>query len=185
MKAKVDILEQNKIDSNHKIKMLRQQLRRTELHKGEVEVVVDMSEVPCEEDGTTETDVRVQIALLLEEKRVESERLSRLIHGCGKGKGKSPEFEFASRTILATGCSAPAAKDNMLVAANLFSPREKYIQFEHEVPSDRWFRSQRKGLGYEAWLYSMLRVAKCDSILQWGFDETRYKCNCHSIIRIR
>ena len=100
--------------------MLRQQLRRAELHKGDIVVEVDLSEVPCEEDGTTDNDVRVEIALLLEEKRVETERLSRLIHGSGKGKGKSAEFEFASRTILATGCSARAAKDNMLVAANLF-----------------------------------------------------------------
>ncbi len=170
----MDILERNKLEANHKIKMLRQQLRRAELHKGDIVVEVDLSEVPCEEDGTTDNDVRVEIALLLEEKRLETERLSRLIHGSGKGKGKSAEFEFASRTILATGCSARAAKDNMLVAANLFLEPKKYKLFELEVPSVRWFRSQRKGLGYEAWLYSMLRVAKCDSILQWGFDETRY-----------
>ena len=157
--------------------MLRQQLRRMELNKGQGEVLVDLSEVPCEEDGTTDNDVRVQLALALEEKRVETERLARLLRGSGKGKGKSPEFEFAARTILVTGCSARAAKDNMLVAANLFLSREHYIQFEQEVPSDRWFRSQRKGLGYEAWLYSMLRVAKCDSILQWGFDETRCSSN--------
>ncbi len=88
-----------------------------------------------------------------------------------RGRENLPSWnslEFAARTILATGCSARAAKDNMLVAANLFLARAHYIEFEQEVPSDRWFRSQRKGLGYEAWLYSMLRVAKCDSILQWG-----------------
>jgi hypothetical protein len=43
--------------------------------------------------------------------------------------------------------------------------------FATEISSERWFRYQRKGLGYEAWLYSMLRVAKCETILQWGFDE--------------
>jgi hypothetical protein len=28
------------------------------------------------------------------------------------------------------------------------------------------------GLGYEAWLYAMVRVARCECCLQWGFDET-------------
>jgi hypothetical protein len=97
-----------------------------------------------------------------------------LLTGCGRGRGKSPEFEFAARTILATGCSARAAKDNLLVGARLFLPPDKYDIFQHEVPGERWFRQQRKGLGYEAWVHSMIRVAKCDSILQWGFDETRY-----------
>ena len=175
-KAQVNKLEHNKTVASHKIKMLRQQLRRLELNKSELDFVVDLSAVPCEEDGTTENDVRVQLVMALEEKRLETERLARLLRGSGKGRGKSPEFEFAARTILASGCSARSAKDNILVAANLFLSRAHYIQFEEEVPSDRWFRSQRKGLGYEAWLYSMLRVAKCDSILQWGFDETRY-CN--------
>ena len=98
--------------------------------------------------------------------------MSQLITGTGKGRGKSLEFEFAARTILATGCSARAARDQMLVYAQLFLPRDKFTQFAHEVPSERWLRYQRKGLGYEAWLYSMLRVANCESMLQWGFDET-------------
>jgi hypothetical protein len=105
--------------------------------------------------------------------RLENERLSALLRGCGRGRGKSPEFEFAARTILATGCSARAARENLLVGARLFLPASKYEVFETDVPGERWFRDQRKGLGYEAWLHSMLRIAKCDSILQWGFDETR------------
>ena len=60
----------------------------------------------------------------------------------------------------------------MLVNAKLFLAEDRYIEFEREVPSERWFRYQRKGLGYEAWLYAMLRVAKCEEVLQWGFDET-------------
>ncbi len=84
------------------------------------------------------------------------------------------EFEFAARTVLATGCSARAAKDNLLVGARLFLPPDKYEKLENDVPGERWFRDQRKGLCYEAYLHSMIRSAKCDSILQWGFDETRY-----------
>jgi hypothetical protein len=60
----------------------------------------------------------------------------------------------------------------MLIAAGLFLTNEKYEEFEREVPAERWFRSQRKGRDYEAWLYSMLRVAQCHEILQYGFDET-------------
>ncbi len=36
-----------------------------------------------------------------------------------------------------------------------------------------WFRSQREGLGNEAWTYAMLRVAGAEKIMQWGFDETK------------
>jgi hypothetical protein len=41
------------------------------------------------------------------------------------------------------------------VAGQLFLNPEKFKEFEKEVPSERWFRSQRKGLGYEAWLYAL------------------------------
>ncbi len=60
-KAQVNKLEHNKTEASHKIKMLQQQLRRLELNKGELEFVVDLSAIPCEEDGTTENDVRVQL----------------------------------------------------------------------------------------------------------------------------
>jgi hypothetical protein len=58
------------------------------------------------------------------------------------------------------------------VAAQLFLNEATFLEFEVEVPNERWFRHQRKGLGYEAWLYAMVRVAKCEEFLQWGFDET-------------
>ena len=161
------------MDANHKIKMLRQQLRRVPQTMINSIEVVDVDEIPCEEDGTTLNDLRNKLKLAEDQQHIEDERLARLIIGTGKGRGKSPQFEFAARTILATGCSARAAKDQILVAAKHFLPANKYELFEHDVPSERWFRYQRKGLGYEGWLYSTLRVAKCDSILQWGFDETR------------
>ena len=169
----VDKLEQNKLDANHKIKMLRQRLRRVPDHMTNSFEGVDFCEIPCEEDGTTLNDVRKKLQLVEDQLRIEDDRLASLFTGTGTGRGKSPQFEFAARTILATGCSARAAKDQILVAAKLFLPPNKYELFEHDVPSERWFRYQRKGLGYEGWVYSMLRVAKCDSILQWGFDETR------------
>ena len=124
------------------------------------------------EDSENVEALRAELQLLKDKQYVEDERLRRLVHGTGQGRPKSAEFEFAARTILATGCSARAAQDNILIAAGLFLAPQKYVEFELEVPAVRWFRAQRKGLGYEAWLYAMIRVAKCEEILQWGFDET-------------
>ena len=190
--AMVDKLKHSQKEANHKLRILRQKLqRRNETHAF---TVVDLVNVDVE-GHDIDTDVHVELTLLKERQRVENERLRRLVHGCGKGRPKSPAFEFAARTILATGpmftfcsrklvvylthkpctisgCSARAAKDNMLVSAQLFLAEDKFNEFEQEVPSERWFRYQRKGLGYEAWLYAMLRVAKCEEVLQWGFDET-------------
>ena len=136
--------------------------------------VVDFSAVPDEEDGKTANEIRAELALQLDKERGERERLAGLLTGCGRGRGKSPELKFAARAILATGCSARAAKDNLLVGARLFLPPNLYDKFVSEVPGERWFRDQRKGLGYKPWLHSMIRVAKCESVLQWGFDETRF-----------
>ncbi len=126
--------------------------------------VIDFARLAAE-DGETVEDVLGELTLLRKRQHEEDERLRRLVHGSGSGRPKSPEFEFATRTILATGCSARAAQDQMLIAAGLFLAKEKSEEFKREVPAERWFRSQRKGLGYEAWLYSMLRVAQCQEIL--------------------
>ena len=166
-------LEQHKRETNHKIKLILQQQRRQSGKMMDDVDMIDLSAVRYEDDGKTENDLRAALALMEEERQIEEERLSKLLTGCGRGRGKSPEFEFAARTILATGCSARAAKDSLLVGAKLFLPTVKYDKFETEVPGERWFRDQRKGLGYEAWLHSMIRIAKCESIVQWGVDETR------------
>jgi hypothetical protein len=134
---------------------------------------VDLSNVPDVDDGKTCNDLRAEIVLMEDKAKQEDDRVSKLLLGCGRGRGKSPEFEFAARTVLATGCSSRAAKDNLLVGARLFLPPDKYAIFETQVSTERWFRVQRKGLGYEAWLHSMIRLGKCESILQWEFDETR------------
>ncbi len=110
-KQMVGKLEQQKKEANHKIKMLRQQLRRVPDATPGSGHIVDLSEVPCEEDGTTDNDVRRELVLLQKQLQEEDERVSQLITGTGKGRSKSLAFEFAARTILATGCSALAARD--------------------------------------------------------------------------
>jgi hypothetical protein len=139
--------------------MLKQQHRRSAVNLEPKLHLLDLSEVPDENDGKTINDLRVEIALLEGKSRSEEDRLSRLLKGCGRGRGRSPEFEFAAHTILATDCSARAAKDNLLVGARLFLPADKYAVLETQVPGERWFREQRKGLGYESWLHSMIRIA--------------------------
>ena len=114
--------------------------------------VVDWSSVPLVEDKKTANDLRGEIALMKENNRMENERLSALLRGCGRGRGKSPEFEFAARTILATGCSARAARDNLLVGARLFLPPLKYKIFETDVPGERWFRVKELHLPYNSLL---------------------------------
>jgi hypothetical protein len=70
--------------------------------------------------------------------------------------------------IFVKDCSARAA----LVATSFYMKPVVYAQFRLQVPHLSWFKTQRKGLGYEAWLYAMVRVAKCECCLQLGFDET-------------
>jgi hypothetical protein len=92
----------------------------------------------------------------------------------GKGCPMSVVFEQYVRGILATGCSAKAARGTVAMSAKTFLSPERWKQLEFLVlPLERWFRRQREGLGCEAWLYAMIRVARSQKILQWGFDETK------------
>ncbi len=68
--------------------------------------MADLSEIDLPEEIADE-DMRAELALLQLNKAVEDERLRRLVYGAGKGRPKSPAFEFAARTILATGKSLP------------------------------------------------------------------------------
>ncbi len=82
-------------------------------------------------------------------------------------------FEQYVRGILATGCSAKAARGTVCMSAKTFWGEEAWKQLEIVIPQDRWFCKQREGLGLEAWTYAMIRVARARTILQWGFDETK------------
>ena len=41
-----------------------------------------------------------------------------------------------------------------------------------EIPREDWFVKQREALGAESCLYTFMRIAACEKIQQWGFDET-------------
>ena len=89
------------------------------------------------------------------------------------GKGLSVRFEQYVRGILETGCSARAARGTIAMSASTFLAAEAYKQLDAVLPLERWFRTQREGLGNEAWTYAMIRLAGAEKILQWGFDETK------------
>ena len=91
----------------------------------------------------------------------------------GKGRPMSVVFEQYVRGILATGCSAKAARGTVAMSGKTFLSPERWKQMELVLPLERWFRRQREGLGCEAWTYAMIRVARSPKILQWGFDETK------------
>ena len=115
--AKCDKLQLAIKEAKHKIRILRQKLQRENV----LTPIQVINFAALEgEDGETEEDVLGELTLLRKRQHEEDERLRRLVHGRGTGRPKSAEFELAARTILATGCSARAAKDQILVAAGLF-----------------------------------------------------------------
>ena len=99
--------------------MIRQQQHRMADKSSDKVDVVDFASVPDEGDGKSANDIRKELDSLAGKVNEEHKRLESLLSGCGRGRGKSPQFEFAARSILATGCSARAAKYNLLVGARL------------------------------------------------------------------
>ena len=102
--AKVNKLKQSKKEANHKLRNLRQQLARQNVERPPI--LYDLTDINGEEERSLD-DMREELDLLKLKTSIEDERLRRLVHGSGKGRPKSTEFEFASRTILATGVHDP------------------------------------------------------------------------------
>ncbi len=73
--------------------------------------------------------------------------------------------------ILATGCSAKAARGTVAMSAKTFMSAEGWKVMVSVLPLERWFRSQREGLGLEAWSYAMVEVARASKLLQWGLTK--------------
>ena len=103
--AMVDRLKQYKKEANHKLRNLRQQLSRQNVEV--VSQVVDMSEMDGDEDIPYEA-LNKELTLLKLRAANEDARLRRLVYGTGQGRPKSPQFEFAARTILASGPTSPS-----------------------------------------------------------------------------
>ena len=98
--------------------------------------------------------------------------MTEMLASMGQGRPRSANFERQVRSLLASGCSARAARDQLLQSAWAFLRPDSAEAYANVVPNLRWFQGQREALGNEAWLYSMVELTRANECLQHGFDET-------------
>ena len=87
-----------------------------------------------------------------------------------KGRPYPIEFEHHARALMATGMSAETCRQTIALNAKYFMTPEQYDKMD--LPSVGWFRMQREGAGAETTLLQWVRIAGCDDVVQYGFDET-------------
>ena len=76
------------------------------------------------------------------------------------------------RALLATGSSARSVREQLFLNGGFFLSEKGYAELTADMPELRWFQTQREGLGNESLMYTFLRIAQCEEVVQWGFDET-------------
>ena len=111
-------------------------------------------------------------ALQTLEDKEEEEDVCPIRHTRQKGKPMTDKFVRHCRTLLATGSSARSVLEQLYLNAGFFLTAEKSAVFAAAMPSLRWFQYQREGMGNESYVYSFIRIVKCEEVVQWGFDET-------------
>ena len=89
-----------------------------------------------------------------------------------RNKGITQEFETFGRTVVATGCSGRHARHTLLLTADYVLCPDEATNFKEDLPTTHWFAKQREAVGNESFVYACLKIAACDNVLQWGFDET-------------
>ena len=95
------------------------------------------------------------------------------IRDVGRGRPVAEQFVQHVRCLMATGSSARSCREQLLLSAMYFVKDTEVQQaFMDEVPALPWFNKQREALANEAYLYSLTRLAKCEAVEQWGFDES-------------
>jgi hypothetical protein len=80
----------------------------------------------------------VKLELKSDELKQQAIKVVREMKGTGKGNPMSLSFEHHAWTILATGCSARAAVDQVLSTARVFLPPPAFAEYERHVPTKRW-----------------------------------------------
>ncbi len=88
-------------------------------------------------------------------------------------KGIAQKFEEHVRSLMATGSTARQTREGLILTAGHFLSEEECKEYRSEIPGIEWFQKQREALGVESNLYTFMRIAGCESIRQWGFDETK------------
>ena len=85
----------------------------------------------------------------------------------------SHKFEEHVRCLMATGTTARQTREGLILTAAQFLTEDECAVYRSEIPRVEWFAKQREALGVESYLYTFMRIAGCESIRQWGFDETK------------
>ena len=88
-------------------------------------------------------------------------------------KGMSTQFEEHVRSLMATGTTSRQTREGLILNAAQFLFDEELEDYRSEIPGVEWFTKQREAVGVESYLYTFMRIAGCESIRQWGFDETK------------
>lgn len=74
---------------------------------------------------------------------------------------------------MATGTTARQTREGLLLNAGQFLKGDECAEYQSEIPRVEWFSKQREALGIESYIYTFMRIAGCETIQQWGFDETK------------
>ena len=88
-------------------------------------------------------------------------------------KGMSHKFENNVRCLMATGTTARQTREGLIINAAQFLTGDECEEYRSQIPRIEWFAKQREALGVESYLYTFMRIAGCEFIRQWGFDETK------------
>jgi hypothetical protein len=80
------------------------------------------------------------------------------------------QMERHARSLMAIGISANTAREQFMQDAAFFLSPEQFRPLE--FPDARWHQRQREATGMESWLHAHLKLAKCNTVCQFGFDET-------------
>jgi len=112
------------------------------------------------------------LTLKMEEQEALEAEAFDIRHAKERGKPLKDHFVRHCRCLLATGSSARSVREQLLLNGAFFLGAAAYAAFMEAMPELRWFNAQREGMGYESLLYSFVTIAKCDAVVQWGFDET-------------
>jgi hypothetical protein len=74
---------------------------------------------------------------------------------------------------MATGTTSRQTREGLILNAAQFLVEDELEDYRSQIPRVEWFAKQREAVGVESYLYTFMRIAGCESIRQWGFDETK------------
>ena len=98
-------------------------------------------ELRSDDEKTREKIVLVQ-KQVAEHKKQEWQAVNEMT-APGSGRPKSFAFEHQVRTVLASGCSARAAREQVLTSARVYLSAEVCNVYESMVPNKRWSTSPK------------------------------------------